>query len=141
MSQSKILKKAIDDIEKHGWHVVSVACKDTLSFSYTVGFKKTLNHPEIFVSGLSIELMHDLLNDIGELIHKGTVFNNGDLSYEVVKDLPVKFIKVKSGPLSEYLRVAGAYYGNEIFEALQCVWPDKNGSFQKKSDNTQEIIG
>ncbi len=141
MSNSKIFKKVDEDIAKYGWHVLSVACEDSPSFSYTVGFEQTLSHPEIIMSGLGTELMHHLLNDIGELIKNGSSFKNGDLSNEVVKGFPVKFIEVKDSALSEYLRVAKAHYDNKGFRALQCVWPDKDGVFQTASNQDQEVLG
>ena len=60
MSQSNILEKVEKDIESYGWHVLAVFGGDLPNFSYTIGFKETLSHPEIVMSGLSTEMMHDL---------------------------------------------------------------------------------
>lgn len=68
MPQSNVMKKVSNDIKTHGWHVLSVFCKDLPNFSYTIGFTETLNHPEIVISGLDSKLAHLLLNDIGNLI-------------------------------------------------------------------------
>jgi len=141
MSNSKIFDKVDKDIAKYGWHVLSVACEDSPSFSYTVGFEETLSHPEIIISGLSIELMHQLLNDIGELINQGSSFKGGDLSNDVVSGLPVKFIEVRESVLSEYLRVAQTHYENKSFRALPCVWPGEEGLFQTESNQDQEVLG
>lgn len=141
MSNPKIFEKVDEDIAKYGWHVLSVTCEDSPSFSYTVGFEETLNHPEIIMSGLGTELMHHLLNDIGELIKLGDSFKDGDLSNEVVSGFPVKFIAVKDNVLSEYLRVAEVHYDSKGFRALQCIWPDKKGVFQTESNYEQEVLG
>ena len=136
-----MFNKVDEDIQKYGWHVLSVACEDTPSFSYSIGFEDTLGHPEVIMSGLSTDLMHELLNDIGELIKKGISFKSGELSNEVVDGFPVKFINVSESAMSEYLRVAGGHYGDKGFRALQCVWPDKEGVFQNKSNQDQEVLG
>lgn len=68
MSNSKVLDKLKSDIEKYGWHVLSVFGNDLPNFAYSIGFTETLNHPEIVISGLNTDLMHELLNDIGSLI-------------------------------------------------------------------------
>lgn len=115
MSNSKIFEKVDEDNKKYAWHVLSVACDDSPGFSYTVGFEQTLNHPEIIMSGLSSDLMHQLLNDIGELIKSGSQFKSGDLSNEVVKGFPVKFIAVNDEIRSNYLRVAEVHYDKKKF--------------------------
>ena len=137
---SDVMEKVKDDIKNHGWHVLSVFEDNMPNFSYTVGFKETLNHPEIIMSGLEIDLMHHLLNDIGNLIKKGQTFSKGDTSNEVLKDYLVKFASVSDGNRKEYLRVACTYYGDDNFQALQCLWPDKEGHFPSKTDETQEVL-
>ena len=140
MSNSKVLDELEADIEKHGWHVLSVFGDDSPNFSYTIGFKETFNHPEILMSGLSMELMHQLLNDIGKLIKKGYSFNNGDTCNEVIKGYLVKFLTVDYSHKDEYFRAASAHYGEGNFEALQCVWPDQDGNFPLKTDSNQEVL-
>ncbi|MEM7358933.1 MAG: DUF4262 domain-containing protein [Pseudomonadota bacterium] len=141
MTSSKIIDKVKNDIAEHGWHVLSVSCSDSPNFSYTVGFEQTLGHPEIIMSGLKIDLMHQLLNDIGGLIKEGESFTNGDLSNEVIRGFPVKFVALNENSTEEYLRVAKAHYENGSIRALQCIWPDSNGVFQSASNNAQELFG
>lgn len=141
MSRTSVLEKVENDVKVHGWHVLSVFSENAPSFSYTVGFKETLNHSEVIISGLNTKLMHQLLNDIGELIKKGNKFSSGDTSNEVVKGYPVKFLAVSESNVQEYFRAASAYYGEGQFQALQCLWPDKNGTFPEKSDTNQEVLG
>ncbi len=140
MSNSKVLDKVEADIEKHGWHVLSVLGGDLPNFSYTIGFTETLNHPEILMSGLSTKLMHQLLNDIGKLIEKGNSFNSGDTCDEVIKGYMVKFLTVDNSNINEYFRAANSHYGDCNFEALQCVWPDQYGDFPSKTVNNQEVL-
>lgn len=134
------MQKVEDDIKNHGWHVLSVFGEDVPGFSYTVGFKETLNHPEVIMSGLATDLMHHLLNDIGNLIKEGQSFSKGSISDQVIKNYSVKFIPVSEENRREYFRAASAYYGDDNFQALQCVWPDEEGRFQVRTDEAQEIL-
>jgi hypothetical protein len=140
MSNSKILDKLDKDIGKYGWHIISVFGENSLNFDYTVGFTETLNHPEIVISGLNVELMHGLLNDIGELIKQGYSFANGDTSSKVIKGYQVKFLSVDKSNIGEYFCADNTHYGEGNFEALQCIWPDQEGNFPLKTDNGQEVL-
>lgn len=137
---SDVMEKVEDDIKKHGWHVLSVFSKDAPSFSYSIGFTETLDHPEIIMSGLDTSLMHPLINDIGQLIKNGQRFTNNQLSEEVIKGYPVKFSKISELNKEEYLRAAVSIYSIEKFDALQCIWPDKEGKFQEESNTAQEVL-
>ena len=141
MNGSTIFEKVEKDIAEYGWHVISVACPDSPDFSYSVGFEKTLDHPEVIMSGLDMKLMHQLLNDIAVLIKKGDSFGDGDFSDEVVSGFSVKFVSVEASVLEEYLAVAKGHYQGKYFRALQCLWPDKNGMFQTESSEVQEFLG
>jgi len=134
------MEKLERDIKSYGWHVLSVFEENMPSFSYTIGFKETLDHPEIIMSGLEIDLMHQLLNDIGNLIKEGQFFSEESISNEVLKDCPVKFVPVSQENTQEYFRAANAYYGEGNFQILQCVWPYKNGHFPKITDEIQEVL-
>ena len=135
------MQKISEDVQKFGWHVLAVSCDSSPSFSYTIGFEESLNHPEVIISGLKIDLMHRLLNKIGTLIKQGRKFKNGDLSDELIKGFPVKFVPVKESELPGFLGLAEAYYDGREFNALQCIWPDKNGVFQTKSNKYQDVLG
>jgi hypothetical protein len=140
MSQSNILEKVEKDIESYGWHVLAVCGGDLPNFSYTIGFKETLSHPEIVMSGLSTEMMHHLLNDIGELIKSGESFSDGDTSSEVIKGYLVKFISVNESHIDEYFRAANIHYGDGNFKTLQCIWPDNDGRFPETTNSSQEVL-
>lgn len=137
---SSVMEKVKKDIKDHGWHVLSVFGENMPKFSYTIGFKETLNHPEVIMSGLDTDLMHNLLNDIASLIKKGDIFSEGDTSNEVLKDYPVKFISVSKENIQEYLRAASTYYGEGNFQVIQCVWPDNQGLFPTKTEAAQEVL-
>ena len=56
------------DIEKFGWTVLLLEATDYLpSFAYTVGLWKNYKHPEIISFGLTINTLHLILNDVGEI--------------------------------------------------------------------------
>lgn len=140
MASNDVMDKVESDIESHGWHVLSVFGDGEPNFSYSIGFTETFNHPEVIMSGLSPKLMQALINDIGNLIRDGQTFSDKQLSDRVIKNFPVMFRAVTESTKEEYLRAATAIYGEECFDALQCVWPDKNGAFPEGSSKSQELF-
>jgi len=140
MNASDFMKKIQSDIKENGWHVLTVLNEGAPNFSYSIGFTETFRHPEIIMSGLDTDLMQTLINDIGKLVENGKCFTKEQLCNEVIKDYPVKFVKVSDFNKGEYFRAAVNIYGIEKFDALQCIWPDKDGKFQETSNSSQEIF-
>lgn len=63
------LNQTKEHIEKYGLSVVKIESTEYLpSFAYSVGLMETFNHPEIICFGLRTELLHQLINDVAEII-------------------------------------------------------------------------
>ncbi|MFC5742030.1 DUF4262 domain-containing protein [Dyella tabacisoli] len=57
-------KKRLDDIEKHGCHVIQVLAEDDCPpFSYSVGIEQSSGYPEVIIIGLKRELAHIMVNE------------------------------------------------------------------------------
>ncbi|MFX0093526.1 MAG: DUF4262 domain-containing protein [Candidatus Hodarchaeota archaeon] len=129
------MKKIEEYIEKVGWAVISIVPTekdpDTIPFTYTVGFIKTFNHPEVILSGLPAQLGKDLLNVIGFLIKKGEQFTHDSTTDKIAENYDVMFINVDEKYYQEYLPIAVTYNKQYQlpFSALQMIWPDKEGIF------------
>jgi hypothetical protein len=119
-----------DLVERHGWAVVKVPEDDRgPGFAYTVGLTRAFGHPEVLISGLDLDLLHDLLNDVGAQVRDGARFAPGDDSDDVLEGYPVTFRAIVPAAFGTYLGAAVRFYGDAPFEALHCIWPDRAGRF------------
>jgi hypothetical protein len=67
--------KLLADVEEYGWHVVKILEKDdTPGWAFSVGLNENFNHPEIVVFGLNGDLMHSMINAIGDDVREGKTF-------------------------------------------------------------------
>jgi hypothetical protein len=68
-------QKVLDDVVQHGWHVMKVLDQaDSPGWAYSIGLYKNFSHPEIVVFGLGSNLMHSIINSIGEDVRSGKAF-------------------------------------------------------------------
>ena len=141
-ARKEILNGIDAHIKRYGWTVMGVFNHEGKPpLAYTVGFEETLQHPEIIMSGLQIELMHALLNVMGHMIQGGQRFEDGQLVSDIIEKYPVKFIDVPFETAIRHLTACNAHYPKEIgYRTLQCVLPQKDGQFQATSDDFQMIF-
>ncbi len=118
------------DVAEHGWHVVIVRGDDEgPGFAYSVGLKETFSQPELIMFGLTTDLMHALINDLGEMLRCGQALGIGEPIRELLRDADCVLYPMSELHRVEYLRYACWYYDGSDFEALQCFWPSKDGQF------------
>lgn len=129
-----MMDRVDDDIDRLGWSAIGVfaAVDDPEGmlenpFTYTIGLLKTYEHPELIVYGLPPEQAHSILASAIEQIKEGVHFSTGRRYSKVLGGgFEVEFRKVD--PTGRPLNVARNYYEADV-EALQLVWPDKEGRF------------
>lgn len=126
-----IQQKVKSDVATRGWHVVKVleGGVDEPPFAYTIGFAASYEHPEVVIVGLELDDMHWMLNEIGERVRAGNRFDEGARIDGLLEGLDCKFVAVDSKWYDGYFGQALAYYGTPALEALQCLWPDRDGRF------------
>jgi hypothetical protein len=106
-------RKLLADIEEIGWHVILIPeGDDGPPFAYTIGLFRTFEHPEIIIFGLDLDLMHQMINLIGEEIRQGRRFSDGESASGILEGYDVRFLHV-----------------GDAFAILQCLWPDRQGRF------------
>ena len=137
MTKGDIHAKVSVDIEKFGWHCLSVAPRagtEGSTFSYTVGLTKTFGHPEIILFGLGSK-GHSLLSGCVELIKKGTTFEP-ERPYTNVFGSGFKaiFKRVRPECLKDHFLAALHYYGDRTFEGLVLFWPNEEYLFPWEHD-------
>lgn len=122
-------------IQDHGWYVLKVPeDAEGPGFAFTVGLWANYQHPELIMVGLSLDLMHPLLNLAGGEVRDGRQrFEAGQLSSELIKGHLCTFVEVAPESYRDYLGYALWLYRHESFPVLQCAWPDQQGSFPWQS--------
>jgi hypothetical protein len=123
-------KKTIKDIEEFGWHVINVLEDDKgPGFGYSIGLFKTFGHPEILIVGLKRDLMHSIINNIGESIRKGTIFTPQTFHSNLIVGFDCYFTEVKPEFYEQYVGQALWYYENSNFPLIQCIYPTVKGIY------------
>jgi hypothetical protein len=118
-------RKLLADVERHGWHVIGVEeDEEGPAFAYSIGLYRSFGHPEMIVFGLPVQVMHRIINAVGEEVRSGERFEHLDESGEVLDGYNLAFRTVERRHYADYFGYARWYYGGDDFPAFQCVWPD-----------------
>jgi hypothetical protein len=119
-----------DIVARTGWCVMNVeGDAESAACAYTIGLDANLGHPELVVFGLDAGVMQSLLNVAAHDIMKGSRFEVGGFSSDVLADHSVAFAAVSPEAYEYYLGAAVRFYGGNSFSALQVIWPDRNGRY------------
>jgi len=135
-----LLKETRSNIQQYGHHVIMLnATNYSPAFAYSIGLWETYHHPELICFGLSIELMHQIINDVAEMIKAGQKIAAGNSYSEIFKDSKATFLKVDERNIGDYFSVALNYYEDKPFEALQLIWTDRNDKFPWETHFEEEF--
>ena len=143
-------KKLISDIKEYGWHIVKIMEEGEYPrFAYSVGLYESFEHPEIIIIGLKFELLHLLINNIGEDIRGGKKYESGEFYPDILDNFECLMLEMKAEHYREYLGYANWFYKrkNKSFPALQCIYPTVRGIYPwedncpKEIKNLQPILG
>lgn len=123
-------RKVIHDVNDHGWHVVNILPENqTPGWAFTIGLEQSLKHPEIVVFGLDSKLAHPLLNDLGDAIRKGQVYEPGREYAGLLEGVQLTFRPVLPVWYRPFLGTALWFNDGPSFSTLQLLWPDKGNRF------------
>jgi Domain of unknown function (DUF4262) len=120
-------QKRAYEIEQLGWHVLLIHKDDREpSLAYSVGLFKTFGHPEIAVFGSDLEVMHKVIDLMGDKVRKGRHFSDGESVPGIIEDYEVHLYKVPRHFYAdrEDFAYARRFYEGAEFSVLQCFWPD-----------------
>ncbi|MBR9835841.1 MAG: DUF4262 domain-containing protein [Alphaproteobacteria bacterium] len=124
-------RNILSNIDTHGWFCASVFDPQghQPNFSYTVGFTRTLDHPELFLAGLPMELTHSILWAAHDQIKAGNRPVPGEPWHEILDgyDMVCRAVDDSNKAL-EYLHSANWFWreveGHQSsLPALQLFWP------------------
>ena len=113
-------------VDEHGWAAVAVASEPP--FTYTAGLWRSLNHPELIVTGLPAETAKVVLDHAVDEIKRGQPIRDGTIVRGLIGEYPVAARRVQPSSLAQ-LAFAAELYRGVTFSAIQLVWPDRAGHF------------
>jgi hypothetical protein len=123
------MERVAEAIDACGWAVVRIDAEaQEPAYAYSVGLHSTFAHPEVIVFGLDLDVLHRIVNTIGEAVKTGERFEVGDADDRVLEGYRCAFREVAAAAESAYMGILISYCGHEV-PALQCIWPDREGRF------------
>lgn len=120
----------VDKIRAHGWfgtHVMPDA--EGPGFAYTTGFWLKFRFPEVILFSMGQETARDTFWTIYRELEAGRRPPIGEPTGAVFQNADAVLLPVSRQQYPNYLGWSGWFYGNDAFECLQLVWPDRDGRF------------
>ncbi len=120
-------------IETHGWAMEPVAASYEVDpplagYVYTIGYPEAFAFPEVVVFGLTPSAARGLFDMIADMLRGGTEIPLGvELTGFFDGELRCVFAPIAPEVVSELLTTAVAWRRGAPFEAVQLLWPDRNG--------------
>jgi len=123
-------RRVLENVDEHGCHIAFVReYKGLAPFAYSVGLYHNFHHPEIFISGLPIDVMTRALNGLAETIRAGGMYDAGFDYPELVRGTACRFHLMQNHWQLLFMDVALWFYDTHDFPVLQCVWSDEQRNF------------
>lgn len=127
-------EKLLADVKEYGWHVVKILDIDELpGWAFSIGLFKNFGHPEIIVFGLDLDVMHYLINTIGDNVKAGKKYEIDGQYADLVETYACTFKPVKQKWYDAFLGYANWFYDGIDYPVVQCVWPDKDHHYPWES--------
>lgn len=121
-------RKALDDIERYGCHVISVLAEEELPpFAYSVGIHLKTGKPELIVIGLKQALAHSIVNLYNERVVSGEIFEAGKRYADFIGGFDCELRAVHRSHYPEHFGYCYRLYKNWDFQALQLIYPTTTG--------------
>ena len=128
-------QKVLDDVAEHGWHVVKIfEQEDAPGWAFSIGLFHTCRHPEIIVFGLDSDLMHSVINSIGDDARSGKRFEVDKHYPNLIEAYSCTFKDVSKVWYPSFLGYAMWFYNGMDFPVLQCIWPDRDSRYPWESN-------
>jgi len=123
-------RKVLADVKKFGWHCLNIFEEDGKPpWTFSIGFHKTWNFPELIVIGLKREVAHSTLNIVATQLAEGTRLDLALASDELFNDFACCFVEVPKPMYREYMGTARWFHGGDAFPLYQIVWSSRDGYF------------
>lgn len=140
-------------VDTNGWALEPVPARHdvdppTPGYAYSIGFPERFAFPEVVVFGLTPAAANGLVELVADLLAGGTVIPVGtELVGLFDNDLRCCFVPISAEVVASLLGTAVAWRRGAAFEAVQLLWPDRNGflptepGFDRRLVAAQPVIG
>lgn len=141
-------QKIVAEVEQHRCYVIQVFDPDGIAptFSYSVGFPALVAQPEVIVFGLTIPLMHSMIDEIHRQCRNGLSLNDGLRVASLINGHDCELCSVKPKHIVEDQFYSAMWFhrhrtGDPMTEAFQIVWPGAvDGMFPWEAGASQIVI-
>lgn len=136
VEQNDYARELMHNIETYGFQVTSVfdpKGKDP-NFAYSIGIQKTTGKPEMIVFGMPPRTAHYLISTYFEQAKAGRRFVPSRPYGGFSKEHRVFVQPVLRGKYAHYMAAADGYYGERGYQAVQLIYPDKQGRWPWNAD-------
>ena len=120
----------VGNIRAHGWfgtHVMPDS--EGPGFAYTTGFWLKFRLPEVILFSMRRETAHDTLWTVYRELEAGRRPPIGEPTETIAQNAAVVFLPVSLQQYPNYLGWSRWFYGNDKFECVELVYPDRDGHF------------
>jgi hypothetical protein len=128
---------------EHGFTVIPIVDTDP-PWAFTVGLERSVQHPEISISGLPHAFAGELLHALGEQIQSGDALEIHEVRSDIIRGHDVVVREVPRSSYRDRFGTAIGFYGGSDFRMLQLVWNDTAGRFPQDPPAvarvTQEVL-
>ena len=147
MTSTDYERTILRNIDERGWFCTSVFDPEgkVVSFSYSVGFTKTLACPEFIVFGLDIKLMHSMLWSVFRQIEAGRAPEDNQRWSGLIEGYDCIARAVHPTNIArEYLNSAMWFWGDAgergPLKAFQLVWPSAGTGLYPWDEGCSQLV-
>jgi hypothetical protein len=123
-------QNVVANIRQHGWFAHNVGSNgEGPDFSFTTGFWLKFGLPEVIVFAMRPQVAHDTFWHMYREMEAGRRFPVGTETREIFENVPAVLLPVAKRHYRDHLGWSRWFYGNDDFECLQLLYPDRGGNF------------
>jgi len=120
----------VEQIRRHGWFDTAVlGDEEGPGFSYTTGFWRKLNFPEIITFSLKREIAHETFWHIYRTLEQGERFAIGQPVDSIFQNSEAALLPVSKQHYRDHLGWSRWFYRGDDFACVQLIWTDRAGCF------------
>jgi len=134
-------QKLLRDVADYGWHVIKVLDQaGAPGWAYSIGLFHNFGHPEIIVFGEGLDLMHSIINSIGDDVRSGKTFEVDKQYPDLIEDYSCTFKRVAQIWHDFFLAFASRFYKGTEYPVRQCFWPDFDNRFPWEAGFSEDLV-